>query len=71
MEERGIEAKEWKHIESASTRAYMSLETIERMLDGFGEVVSIARASMTQDFNPFGQVSALFWIAFLGSFLFG
>jgi hypothetical protein len=40
----GVE--EWWCIESASSRANMSLETIEHMLGSFGEVVSIARASM-------------------------
>lgn len=40
----------------------MRLETIERMLDSFGEVVSISHASMTQDFIPYGHVDAPFWL---------
>lgn len=43
-------AEEWECIQSASSRAYMSLETIERMLGRFKEVVTIARASMMWDF---------------------
>jgi hypothetical protein len=33
----------------------MSLETIEHMLSGFEEAVSIAEVSMTRDFIPYGQ----------------
>jgi hypothetical protein len=40
----------------------MRLETIERMLDSFGKVVSISRASMMRDFIPYGQVDAPFWL---------
>lgn len=50
----GTEAEEWQRTESASSRADMSLETIERMLGCFGEALSIAWALMTRDFIPFG-----------------
>lgn len=52
----GTEAEEWQRTESASSRADMSLETIERMLGFgcFGEALSIAWALMTRDFIPFG-----------------
>lgn len=36
-------------------RADAGLETIERMLSGFGEAISIAEASVTADFIPFGR----------------
>jgi hypothetical protein len=50
---------------SALSRADMSLETIERMLGRFGEAVSIVRATMTWDFIPYGQASALFQLVLL------
>jgi hypothetical protein len=53
------EAEEWRRLESAPLRANMALETIERMLSGFGDAVSIARASGMGDCKengprPFG-----------------
>lgn len=58
-----MEVKEWQQIKSASSRGDMSLETIERMLGNFGEVVSIAGTSMTHDLIPYGQVSVPFWLS--------
>lgn len=49
-----MEAKEWQQIKSTSSRGDMSLETIERMLGNFGEVVSIACTPVTRDLIPYG-----------------
>lgn len=63
--------EEWRHIESASSWANMSLGTeVEEwhMLGCFREAVSIARTSMTWDFIPYGQVSASLWFVSLFSY---
>lgn len=46
------DTEEWEFIKSALSWDDMRLETIERMLDSFGEAVSITRASMAWDLYP-------------------
>jgi N-acetylmuramic acid 6-phosphate (MurNAc-6-P) etherase len=41
------EAEEWRRLESAPLRADATLETTDCMLSGFGDVISISRASVT------------------------
>lgn len=48
------EAEEWRHLESAPLRADTALETIDCVLSGFGDVISISRASMTGNSSPWG-----------------
>jgi hypothetical protein len=36
------EAEEWRRLKSASVRVNTALETVKRMLSGFGDVISTA-----------------------------
>lgn len=54
LEALGSDAEEWECIQSTSSWADTSLETIERILGSFGNAVSIARSSMMPDFIPYG-----------------
>jgi hypothetical protein len=61
-------AKEWRRLEVAPIWADVALETIERVHSGFGDVISIAWASVTGDFVPFERVSVSFVIILFVSF---
>lgn len=60
--------EESNHIESASSWANTSLETIRHMLGNLGEAMSIAQASMTRDLIPYGEVRAPTWSSLLFAF---
>jgi hypothetical protein len=55
--------REGRRLESALLRADAALETIECMLSGFKNAISIAQASVAGNFVPFGQVSISFVVS--------
>lgn len=57
------EAEEWRRLESTPLWADVILETIECMLSGFKNAISIAQASVAGNFVPFGQVSISFVVS--------
>lgn len=66
--EEHLDAEEWSHVESASSRANASLEIIRHMLGNLGEAVSIAYASMMLDLIPYGEVRAAARLSLLFAF---
>jgi hypothetical protein len=59
------DVEDWRHVELASSWGDLSLETIEETFGSFGDEISIARASMTQDFIPSRQVDVSLQSSFL------